>query len=152
MGVPAIREVLTWESGKSEFRTEMVLLSNLPRDSRVVPTLDEVLGEISGQNITLEVASAPTIETLRATQHFPEQFQLREGQPISAPLIQQLEQLLKQLVGPFGGVLLEEIGCAIDEVTNANFQAWLAALKVLVRTERRQIFDAQPEELLKKRD
>jgi len=155
MGVSAIREVLTWESGESEFRTEMVLLSTLPRDSRVVPTLDEILGEISSQNITLEVASAPTMETLRATQHLPGQSQSREGQPISAAFIDQLELLLKQLVGPFGGVLLEdaaeEIGCAIEEVTSVNLQAWLSALKVLVPAERRQIFDAQLEGLLKKR-
>jgi hypothetical protein len=73
--------------------------------------------------------------------------------PVSAAFIDDLEHALKQLIGPFGGVLLEDaaenIGSDIDALTSKDVQAWLTALKALVPSERRADFEADLESLLK---
>jgi hypothetical protein len=73
--------------------------------------------------------------------------------PMPAAFIDDLEHALKQLIGPFGGVLLEDaaenIGSDIDALTSTDTQAWLTALKALVPSERRLDFEADLENLLK---
>ncbi len=140
-GVPAIRAVLQWQSGQSEFVPEMVLLSNLPHDIWVRTPLAEVLRDQSDiePSVSREVIQPP--------------LQVVQDERISAAFINELEKILKHLVGPFGGVLLEDaaenIGVDIDALTKANLPAWLSELKKLVPTERRQVFEARLSELLK---
>jgi hypothetical protein len=76
------------------------------------------------------------------------------AKPISGAFIDELEQMLKNILGPFGAVLLEDAAENIDQdlstLTTAHQQGWLNALKTLIPAERNQVFETQLEGLLKK--
>jgi Domain of unknown function (DUF4388) len=148
MGVTAIQAVLNWESGQFKFSTEMVLLSNLPRESWVRESLEEILGKLPHGQSALE-AESPIVKTSFTSSGA----QSSQFEPVSVEFINQLELLLKQQVGPFGGVLLEdaaeEIGISIEGLANSNLQILLLELKKLIPVERRQTFEESLEKLLK---
>jgi hypothetical protein len=104
----------------------------------------------------LELLDAPLMlpPVAKAAQPAPAQSVAKPvAKPIPAAFVDDLELALKRLIGPFGGVLLEDaaenIGLDIDALTSNHTQAWLTALKALVPSERRLDFEADLESLLK---
>jgi Domain of unknown function (DUF4388) len=100
----------------------------------------------------LELLDFPTapMPAIKAKQPVPAQ---PVTKPMPAAFVEDLEHALKQLIGPFGGVLLEDaaenIGSDIDALTSEDTQAWLTALKALVPSERRLDFEADLEILIR---
>jgi hypothetical protein len=105
----------------------------------------------------LELLDFPTAPMPAIKRKQPVPAQPVPAQPVTKPMpaafVDDLEHALKQLIGPFGGVLLEDaaenIGSDIDALTSDHVQAWLTALKPLVPSERRADFEADLESLLK---
>jgi Domain of unknown function (DUF4388) len=68
-------------------------------------------------------------------------------QPIPSDFLDDLENVLKSMIGPFGTVLLEDaaenIGADLDAINSKNTAAWLRALDDLIPSERKQAFAEQ---------
>jgi Domain of unknown function (DUF4388) len=68
-------------------------------------------------------------------------------QPIPSAFLDDLEYVLKSIIGPFGTVLLEDaadnIGADLDAINSKNTAAWLRALNDLIPSERKQAFAEQ---------
>ena len=81
------------------------------------------------------------------TETKPQPAPIAVAKPIPAAFLDDLETLLKSLIGPFGTVLLEDaadnISADLDAISSKNVVAWLNALTDLIPSERKQAFAAQ---------
>jgi hypothetical protein len=138
MGVSVIRMAFSW-TGHYEFYAQHILLSSLPRTTWINQSLPQLLQEIN----QTETSKPTLVPAASAT-----------GKPLPNEFITELEQLLKQLVGPFGMVLLEDaaenIGTEIDLVTTTNLTSWINALKSIVPAEQKQNLEQALNVMLRK--
>jgi Domain of unknown function (DUF4388) len=77
----------------------------------------------------------------------PQPASVAAPQPIPSAFLDDLEYVLKSMIGPFGTVLLEDaadnIGADLDAINSKNTAAWLRALNDLIPSERKQAFAEQ---------
>ncbi len=128
-GDDAIRSVLTWVQGWYEFHREEVLLARLARESRVRVSLETFLGQNEPQNQPVPIESRSVFETQDSSRSVSttqesgilstlETIITPSEKMVSSAFIKELRSLCAKLLGPAGGLILEDAA----EISKVNLE------------------------------